>query len=190
MPAGGSYTLETDWVFGDVKVYALYAQVDTDNHVPGEENENNNVLGPVHVVVRAPDVVVQQTHQDFQLGLASGLDLSHPEGILRRGIYLVPQTEPEVYQPDVQVDKPPLPPSHVNNVNQIKPTLASDGTGIIKGVTCTDCDYKFVKITPDTVVYVNGIKRDLLLARERAGKQAFIEFNKDTAEVATINWAE
>ena len=68
--------------------------------------------------------------------------------------------------------------------------LASDGTGIIKGVTCTDCDYKFVKITPDTVVYVNGIKRDLLLARERAGKQAFIEFNKDTAEVATINWAE
>ena len=68
--------------------------------------------------------------------------------------------------------------------------LANDGTGIIKGVTCTDCDYKFVKITPDTVVYVNGIKRDLLLARERAGKQAFIEFNKETAEVATINWAE
>ena len=75
-------------------------------------------------------------------------------------------------------------------IGELHIKLANDGTGIIKDVTCTDCDYMFVKITPDTVVYVNGIKRDLLLARERAGKQAFIEFNKDTAEVATINWAE
>ena len=75
-------------------------------------------------------------------------------------------------------------------IGELNIKLASDGTGIIKDVSCSDCDFKFVKVTPDTEVYVNGIKRDLLLARERAGKQVYIEFNKDTAEVVSINWAE
>jgi hypothetical protein len=123
-----SYTLETEYVFDDVKVFVLYAQVDTDGHV-GEANENNNVLGPVHVQVDASHKLVHQTHQDFQMGLASTLDVSHPEGVIRRGIFWEPFTEPDVYDPDTQIDKPPLPPSHPNNVNQIHPALASDGTG-------------------------------------------------------------
>ena len=75
-------------------------------------------------------------------------------------------------------------------IGELNIKLASDGTGIIKDVSCSDCDFKFVKVTPDTAVYVNGIKRDLMLARERAGKQAYIKFNKDTAEVVSIHWAE
>lgn len=130
VPAGGSYVLETTYVFDDVKVYALYAQVDTDGHVP-ESNENNNVFGPVHVQVLASHQVVHQSHEDFQMGLASSLDISHPEGVIHPGIFVQPDNEsptaPSVYRPDVQVDHPPSPPSHPNNVNQVKPALASDG---------------------------------------------------------------
>ena len=75
-------------------------------------------------------------------------------------------------------------------IGELNIKLASDGTGIIKDVSCSDCDFKFVKVTPDTAVYVNGIKRDLMLARDRAGKPVYIEFNKETAEVVSINWAE
>ena len=75
-------------------------------------------------------------------------------------------------------------------IGELNIKLANDGNGIIKDVSCSDCDFKFVKVTPDTEVYVNGIKRDLMLARDRAGKQVYIEFNKETAEVVSINWAE
>ena len=84
-PAGGSHVLETQYVFNQVKTYALYAQVDTDNHV-FESNDYNNVGGPVMVEVLA-DAIVQQTHEELQLGMASSLDISHPEGVLRRGIF-------------------------------------------------------------------------------------------------------
>ncbi|NLF13385.1 MAG: hypothetical protein GX597_16495, partial [Anaerolineaceae bacterium] len=128
VPAGESYTLSWEYTFTDVKVYALYAQVDTDGHV-GEANENNNVLGPMSVEVMGPNRIIHETHQDFQMGLASGLDLSHPDGVIRRGLWFVAEDEPGVYQPDVQIDDPPLPPSHDNNVNQIRPALTGNGAG-------------------------------------------------------------
>ena len=133
VPAEGSYVLVTDYVFDDVKTYSLWAQVDTDNHVQ-EANENNNVLGPVTVRVLARDVVMHQTHQDFQLTMASGLDVSHPQGVIRRGIYRMPYTEPEVYTPTTQVDHPPDPPAGATSVNQQYPALASNGSGILFAV--------------------------------------------------------
>ncbi len=75
-------------------------------------------------------------------------------------------------------------------ISDLKIKQTSDGSGIIKEVSCRDCDYKFVKITADTQVYVNGVKANLLRARERAGQQVFIEFDKETAEVKYIHWAE
>ena len=78
-------------------------------------------------------------------------------------------------------------PYEIGELN-IKQT--NDGSGIIKDVTCRDCDYQFVKITADTEVFVNGMKVNLLRARERAGQSVFIEFDKDTAEVKYIRWSE
>ena len=46
------------------------------------------------------------------------------------------------------------------------------------------------KITPDTKVFVNGNKVDLLRARERARQDAYIEFDRETAEVKHIYWSE
>ena len=71
---------------------------------------------------------------------------------------------------------------------QIK--LSSDRTGIIKDIHCEPCNFNFVKITPKTEARISGVKTDLLRARERAGKEVYIEFDTDTAEVITINWSE
>ncbi len=75
-------------------------------------------------------------------------------------------------------------------ISELKIKQSNDGNGIIKNVTCKDCDYQFVKITADTRVFVNGVKVDLLRARERAGQDAYIEFDRDTAEVKHISWSE
>lgn len=75
-------------------------------------------------------------------------------------------------------------------IGELKIKQTSDGSGIIKEVTCPDCDYKFVKITADTKVIVNGVEVNLLRARERAGLDAYIEFDEKTAEVKHIYWSE
>ena len=75
-------------------------------------------------------------------------------------------------------------------ISELKIKQSNDGSGIIKEVTCLGCDYRFVKIDADTEVVVNGKKVHLLRARERAGQQAYIEFDRDTAVVKGIYWAE
>ena len=79
---------------------------------------------------------------------------------------------------------------HPFEIGELKIKQSNDGTGIIKDVSCGDCDYKFVKITADTKVFVNSVQVNLLRARERAGQNAYIEFDKETAEVKHIYWAE
>ena len=75
-------------------------------------------------------------------------------------------------------------------ISDLKIKQTNDGSGIIKEIACGDCGYQIVKITADTEVFVNGVKVNLLRARERAGQDAFIEFDKDTAEVKYIHWSE
>jgi len=79
---------------------------------------------------------------------------------------------------------------HPFEIGELKIKQTNDGTGIIKEVTCDGCDYQFVKITADTTVFVNGEKVNLLRARERAGQDAFIEFDRETADVMHIYWSE
>jgi len=134
--AGDSYVLETAHVFTDVKTYNLYAQVDTDGNV-GEANENNNVFGPALVKVEAPNKLVHESHQDFQMGLASGLDVTHPEGVLRRGIWDEPFSEPEVYYPDVMINDVTgtldvgTGKFITTTVYQVNPVLTGDGAGTL-----------------------------------------------------------
>lgn len=75
-------------------------------------------------------------------------------------------------------------------IGELSIKQSNNGTGIINDVSCPDCDYQFVKITQATKVIVNGQKANLLRARERAGKPVYIEFDKKTAEVKYIYWAE
>jgi hypothetical protein len=75
-------------------------------------------------------------------------------------------------------------------IAELKIKQTNDGSGIIKEVSCSGCDYQFVKITAGTRVFVNGVKVNLLRARERAGQPVYIEFDKETAEVKHIYWSE
>ena len=75
-------------------------------------------------------------------------------------------------------------------ISDLKIKQSNDGSGIIKEIACGDCGYQIVKITSDTEVFVNGVKVNLLRARERAGQDAFIEFDRETAEVKYIHWSE
>ena len=75
-------------------------------------------------------------------------------------------------------------------IGELKIKQSNDGSGIIQDVSCEGCDYQFVKITPKTEVIVNGIKVDVLRARERTGKDVYIKFDKDSAEVKQIFWSE
>lgn len=74
--------------------------------------------------------------------------------------------------------------------HKLKIKLSKDGTGIIKGVVCTGCDFKIVKITANTRAYRNGVEVNLLEARSRAGKQALVSFNPETREVQAIRWED
>ena len=75
-------------------------------------------------------------------------------------------------------------------ISDLKIKQTNDGSGIIKEISCGDCGYQIVKITADTKVIVNDMEVDLLRARERAGQDAYIEFDKETAEVKYIYWSE
>jgi hypothetical protein len=108
VPSGGSWELTTQYRFLDTNTYALFAQVDTDNSIT-ETNELNNVLGPVGINVQSSAMFQQSTHQDFQYGLASNLDLSHPDGVVAAG-YFQPAwqdagvTNTSVYSPDTMIN--------------------------------------------------------------------------------------
>jgi hypothetical protein len=130
VPAGGSWTLQAAYVFTDVRNFNLYAQVDTDDQVE-ESNEYNNVTEPFSIQVLAKDIILHETHQDFQLTMASSLDLSDPEGVMRLGIFDEPIEEPQVYEPDTQIDHPPDPPAGPTSVDQSHVALASNGAGTL-----------------------------------------------------------
>lgn len=71
---------------------------------------------------------------------------------------------------------------------QIK--LSRDGTGIVKGITCNGCDFKYVRITSNSKATANGVEVNILEARRRAGKTAMVSFNPVTQEVQYIRWHE
>jgi len=72
----------------------------------------------------------------------------------------------------------------------LKIKLSKDGTGIVKGITCYECDFNFVRITSNSKATANGIEVNILEARKRAGKSVMVSFNPATQEVQYIRWHE
>lgn len=75
-------------------------------------------------------------------------------------------------------------------VPELKMKLSNDGTGIIYGVTCGDCDYKFGKITKNTQAYINGIEVNLFRVRERVGLSVVVRYVRSTGEIMKIGWSQ
>lgn len=68
--------------------------------------------------------------------------------------------------------------------------LANNGTGIIRNVGCYKLceDFDIVNITHGTRAYSSGVQVNILEAKSRAGKSAYVEFNPVTREVIAIYW--
>jgi len=81
-------------------------------------------------------------------------------------------------------------PFKVFETESLSIKLSNDGTGIVKGIKCSGCNFKFVKITPASKASINGDDVSILEAKNRAGKFAMVSFNPETQEVQYIRWSE
>ena len=69
--------------------------------------------------------------------------------------------------------------------------LNKDGTGIIRGPSCLECNFKnFVQITPSTQAYANSVPVSIFRAAGRAGKDVYVKFYAKTGVVKEIRWSE
>ncbi len=67
--------------------------------------------------------------------------------------------------------------------------VAADGTGVIKGVACSVCTSRTIKITKKSVAYHGAKVIDMAAAKKRFGNApAVTRFNLDTNEVIYVRW--
>ena len=103
VPAGESWDLNFSIIFPQPGGYNIWAQADTDNHVL-EGDESNNLGGPLYVIAQTYNVFTDDDHIDFQMGMASNMDISHSKGVLVGDTFIEPYTEPEIYRPDTMLN--------------------------------------------------------------------------------------
>jgi len=134
MKRGEEVPLIFEYTFTRTRTVSLYAQVDTDGDVI-ESDEDNNILGPEIIPVRARAYAVDVNHQDFQAGF-SNMDLSHPVGLVAlSGLFEEPVTAPlgrpydnpllgpTLYNPDFGVS------NYAGSINQVSPVIARNDAG-------------------------------------------------------------
>ena len=79
-------------------------------------------------------------------------------------------------------------PFKVVELFNLKIKLSNDGTGIVKNIRCNGCDFKFLKITPQSKATEDGVEVNIQQAKKRAGKTAMVSFDPRTQEVQFIRW--
>ena len=66
--------------------------------------------------------------------------------------------------------------------------LADDGTGIVKNIFCSGCDFKIVKVTPASKATRQGVEVNMLEVRGLKDVVVMVSFNPETQEVQYIRW--
>jgi hypothetical protein len=66
--------------------------------------------------------------------------------------------------------------------------LAKDGTGIVKGIECSDCDFNYVRITPSSRATMQGVEVSILEVRNLVNRVVMVSYNPETREVQYIRW--
>ena len=67
--------------------------------------------------------------------------------------------------------------------------LAADRTGIVKGISCYDCDFRMVNITKNTTARKQGKPIDILALKSLPSDTVFgVSFDRVTREVLSIGW--
>jgi len=81
-------------------------------------------------------------------------------------------------------------PFVVDETDSLNILLSKDGTGIIKDISCSTCDFDRVKITAKSKASINGKDVNILQAKSRFGQSAMVSFHPKTAEVQYIRWTQ
>ena len=79
-------------------------------------------------------------------------------------------------------------PFKVFETESLSIKLSNDGTGIVQGIRCDGCDFKFVRITKNSKASKDGVAVNIMEARGQAGKFVMVSFNPETQEVQYIRW--
>ena len=79
-------------------------------------------------------------------------------------------------------------PFRVIETESLSIKLSNDGTGIVQGIRCDGCDFKFVRITKNSKASKDGVEVSIMQARGQAGKFVMVSFNPETQEVQYIRW--
>ena len=66
--------------------------------------------------------------------------------------------------------------------------LSNDGTGIVKNIYCTGCDFNMVKITENSKATRRGIAVDIVEVKKLTRALVMVSFNPKTREVQYIRW--
>ena len=79
-------------------------------------------------------------------------------------------------------------PFRVIETGNLSIKLGKDGTGIVQGIRCEGCDFKYVRITKNSKASIDGKDVSIMEAKKRAGKFVMVSFNPETREVQYIRW--
>lgn len=79
-------------------------------------------------------------------------------------------------------------PFIVVEIGSNKIMLSNDGTGIVKGIKCKGCDFKFVKITKESKASIQGTEVSMLEVKKLKNKVVMVSFTPATREVQYIRW--
>lgn len=72
--------------------------------------------------------------------------------------------------------------------SKLQIVLGKDLNGYVTGKICDQCETLRVVITPETLAFAGRTPVPLILAKERAGKDALVTFEEKSLIVKTIHW--
>jgi len=79
-------------------------------------------------------------------------------------------------------------PFRVVEIESSKVVLSQDGTGIVKDIECSGCDFNIVKITAASKASNQGVEVDVVEVKSLRNKVVMVSFDPNTRVVQYIRW--
>ncbi len=79
-------------------------------------------------------------------------------------------------------------PFRVTEIESSKIRLSKDGTGIVKDIECSGCDFNIVKITTASKASKLGVEVSIFEVRDLRNEVVMVSFDPNTREVQYIRW--
>jgi hypothetical protein len=79
-------------------------------------------------------------------------------------------------------------PFRVVEIESSKVVLSQDGTGIVKDIECSGCDFNIVKITAASKASNQGVEVDIVEVKNLRNNVVMVSFDPNTRVVQYIRW--